>query len=186
MRSLAKSRFVIAGLLAMAMVAFFGATTANAAPAAPAAADAATVPVTGTFTDASGGTGTATGTFTPDRFIAQGDQVLAEGVTDVTLVDSAGRQVGTESQTVRVPVDVGASQASCEILDLVLGPLDLDLLGLQVHLNRVHLNITAQSGPGNLLGNLLCAVAGLLDGPSLDLNGLIALLNAILGALGGL
>jgi hypothetical protein len=51
----------------------------------------------------------------------------------------------------------------CEILDLVLGPLDLDLLGLVVFLDTVHLNITAQQGPGNLLGNLLCAVAGLLD-----------------------
>ena len=27
----------------------------------------------------------------------------------------------------------------------------------------MHLNITAQNGPGNLLGNLLCAVAHLLD-----------------------
>jgi DNA-directed RNA polymerase specialized sigma24 family protein len=30
---------------------------------------------------------------------------------------------------------------------------------------HAHLYITAQSGPGNLLGNLLCAVAGLLNGP---------------------
>ena len=28
---------------------------------------------------------------------------------------------------------------SCEILDLTLGPLDLDLLGLVVHLDQVHL-----------------------------------------------
>jgi hypothetical protein len=45
----------------------------------------------------------------------------------------------------------------------VLGPLDLDLLGLQVHLDKVVLNIVAQSGSGQLLGNLLCAVAHLLD-----------------------
>jgi hypothetical protein len=50
------------------------------------------------------------------------------------------------------------------ILNLVFGPLDLNLLGLQVHLDRVVLNITAQPGAGNLLGNLLCAVAGLLNG----------------------
>jgi hypothetical protein len=69
----------------------------------------------------------------------------------------------------------------------VLGPLNLDLLGLVVTLDTVHLNITAQQGPGNLLGNLLCAVAGLLDGPaplSGLLNGITALLNQILGALG--
>ncbi len=67
----------------------------------------------------------------------------------------------------------------------MLGPLDLDLLGLQVHLDRVVLNIVAQSGAGNLLGNLLCAVAGLLDG-GLDgvLGRLVNLLNRILGRLG--
>ena len=60
--------------------------------------------------------------------------------------------------------------------------VDLNLLGLMVHLDRIVLDITAQSGPGNLLGNLLCAVAGLLDhnGP---LAGIANLLNQILGQL---
>ena len=70
------------------------------------------------------------------------------------------------------------------MLNLVLGPLDLNLLGLEVHLKQVVLDIVAQSGAGNLLGNLLCAVAGLLDG---GLGGVLdqvaALLNQILGAL---
>ena len=78
---------------------------------------------------------------------------------------------------------------ACNVLNLVLAPLDLNVLGLQVHLNRVVLNIVAQSGAGQLLGNLLCFVAGLLDGPT-PLGGLInrvtALLNRILGALGPL
>jgi hypothetical protein len=79
----------------------------------------------------------------------------------------------------------GTAAATCPILHLVLGPLDLDILGLQIHLNRVVLDITAQSGPGNLLGNLLCAIAGLLDGtPALDnvLGVVRDLLNAILAA----
>lgn len=73
----------------------------------------------------------------------------------------------------------------CEVLDLVLAPLDLNLLGLQVHLDRVHLNITAVPGAGNLLGNLLCAVAGLLDSSQLGNLGTVLtnLLNAILGVL---
>jgi hypothetical protein len=53
------------------------------------------------------------------------------------------------------------------------------------------ITITAEQGPGNLLGNLLCAVAGLLDPPTGGgggglsglLNGIIALLNQILGQL---
>ena len=52
--------------------------------------------------------------------------------------------------------------AACDILNLVLGPLDLNILGLEVHLNQVVLDIIATPGPGQLLGNLLCAVAGLL------------------------
>jgi hypothetical protein len=53
----------------------------------------------------------------------------------------------------------------------------------------VVLDITAEQGPGNLLGNLLCAVAGLLDPPTGGgglgglLNGIVALLNQILGQL---
>jgi hypothetical protein len=75
-----------------------------------------------------------------------------------------------------------AALGSCPILNLVLGPLDLNLLGLQVHLDKVVLNIVAQSGAGALLGNLLCAVAGLLDQAGI-LGQLSDLLNQILGIL---
>jgi hypothetical protein len=53
---------------------------------------------------------------------------------------------------------------SCAIVGLVLGPLHLDVLGLVIDLNRVVLNIVGQTGAGNLLGNLLCALTGILDG----------------------
>ena len=72
--------------------------------------------------------------------------------------------------------------ATCPILHLELGPLDLDLLGLRVHLDRVVLDLTAVPGPGNLLGNLLCALAGLLDG--VDLGGVLGnLLQQLIDAL---
>jgi hypothetical protein len=58
-------------------------------------------------------------------------------------------------------------EETCPILHLELGPLDLNLLGLRVQLNQVVLDVTAIPGPGNLLGNLLCAIAGLLDGVNL-------------------
>jgi hypothetical protein len=50
----------------------------------------------------------------------------------------------------------------------------------------VHLNITAQQGPGNLLGNLLCAVTHLLDNSNASptaLNRLLTQINQILAAL---
>jgi hypothetical protein len=110
----------------------------------------------------------------------------AVGTFTGAVTDAAGHST-QGSQQLAVPVDLAQSVGSCQILDLVLGPLDLDLLGLQVHLDTVHLNITAQSGPGELVGNLLCAIAGLLDG-GLPLNTILgqiaALLNQLLGILG--
>ena len=52
-----------------------------------------------------------------------------------------------------------SAQRICPILDLRLGPLDLNLLGLMVHLDQVHLTITANSN-GGLLGSLLCSLSG--------------------------
>jgi hypothetical protein len=68
--------------------------------------------------------------------------------------------------------------ATCQILNLDIGAIHLDLLGLVVDLAPIHLDITAVSGAGNLLGNLLCAVAGLLDP-----NGLLIDLANTLGQL---
>jgi hypothetical protein len=58
-----------------------------------------------------------------------------------------------------VPVQAVASQApTCSVLDLVLGPLNVNLLGLVVDLNRVHLTITANP-VGGVLGSLFCGLA---------------------------
>ena len=57
---------------------------------------------------------------------------------------------------------------NCRILILNIGRIHLDLLGLVVNIAPIHIDVTAVPGAGNLLGNLLCAVAGLLD-PSDDL-----------------
>jgi hypothetical protein len=141
---------------------------------------------------------TFVGHYNVKRFVLRNGKVKAAGRLTGTLTKKSGA-VKPVSQWVRMPVNLAASSTSaapttsgastsatgCQILDLVLGPLDLDILGLQVHLNRVHLNITAVPGAGNLLGNLLCAVAGLLDGTGLTgLNAILTnLLNAILGIL---
>jgi hypothetical protein len=69
---------------------------------------------------------------------------------------------------------------SCQILNLVLGPIHLDLLGLVVRTNQINLRIDAQRGPGNLLGNLLCAITGILDPQQATASQLGSALNAIL------
>jgi hypothetical protein len=83
--------------------------------------------------------------------------------------------------SVPTPSSEVSAQAVCNILTLNIGAIHLDLLGLVVDLSPIDLDITAVSGPGNLLGNLLCAVAGLLD-PN---NALADFLNALLEQLFG-
>jgi hypothetical protein len=131
------------------------------------------------------------GTFTLQRFVNDNGTVKAIGTIAGTVTDLAGTVVGTSLQTVAIPVAVGntatgiaaiGTQATCPILHLDLGPLTLNILGLQIDLSRVVLDITAIPGAGNLLGNLLCAVANLLNDPT----GLANLLNQILDFLAGL
>ena len=140
------------------------------------------VPVAGTFTDALGGTGTFTGTLNIQRFATQNGQIVAVGTLTGTLTDSVGTVLGSIVRTVALLLDSALTQASCDILHLELGPLDLNLLGLVVHLNRIVLDISAVPGPGNLLGNLLCAVAGLLDNTGV-LRQIRQILNSILAIL---
>jgi hypothetical protein len=60
-----------------------------------------------------------------------------------------------------VPLRAVAAQnqaGTCQVLTLVLGPLNLNLLGLVVDLNKVNLAITAVRGQG-ALGDLFCQLA---------------------------
>jgi hypothetical protein len=151
------------------------------------------VPIAATQTAA----GVVSGTLSIQRFASRNGAVVAIGTFAGIVTDTAG-QTTAVLQPVVVPVitaatttaaaapTAAATTASCEILHLVLGPLDLNLLGLQVHLNQVVLDITAVPGAGNLLGNLLCAIAGLLDGGAPSLAQLVTLLNNLLAALGSL
>jgi hypothetical protein len=201
---------VFAGLTAGTAVAEHASAAAPASPAIQAAATsskkavglvtAAPVPVTGKTAD-----GTAlNGVFTLQRFQAQGGVMYAVG----KLAGTLGGQAVT--QTVRLPVSTATNDAgttgttgtaaqpnglraaqvtptpgACSILNLHLGALDLNLLGLHVALDPVNLLVEAVPGADALLGNLLCAVAGLLDGAGLGgLSGILTnLLNAILGIL---
>ena len=147
------------------------------------------------------GTPQFAGQFTLQRFKSQQGVLYAVGRLEGMLgerfvskrvswpvTDAAANDVAGGPQGFAAPQQVPTPDA-CSILTLTLGPLDLNLLGLRVALNQVNMLIEAIPDPGNLLGNLLCAVAGLLDGGLLGgpLAGLLTsitnLLNAILGGL---
>ena len=103
--------------------------------------------------------------------VANGVATVGGVATDI--VD----QAFTTSATLVSPNQV------CDVLFLDLGPLFLDVLGLTVDLSQIVLDINAVPGPGNLLGNLLCAVVNLLNGPG-NLQGLLNLLDVINRLLG--
>jgi len=135
---------------------------------------------------------------------AQAAQLFS--ITGVTVQN--GKLVATAAlgnQTTQVPLDLTlptantapaalAAATTTPILNLHVGPINLDLLGLEVATSQICLSITAQSGPGNLLGNLLTTIANGLSGSSLGTilgnltpgqltrltNGLTNLLNGVL------
>jgi hypothetical protein len=125
-----------------------------------------------------------TGVLSITNFVAQNGVLMAVGTLSGALADATGNVIRT-IQDQPVAFQITSLDPSCPILFFRLGPLDLNVLGLVVHLNAIELNITAQTGRGNLLGNLLCALVSLLDGgfTASLLASIAALLNQILAAL---
>jgi hypothetical protein len=102
------------------------------------------------------------------------------------------------------PAAARSAAATCTILHLVLGPINLSLLGLNVNLGGgditpgqpaqqpITLNLTGTQG-GGLLGDLLCGLdnalggstglGGLLSGLSSQLSNLAATLNGLVALL---
>ncbi len=145
------------------------ATMAFAVTAAPAAVRAAAVPQP---------TVTVTG-IKVNSVVANAGTLVADATVTLNVV---GRTI---TQNVQIPLNLTAKPAaatpgSCPILSLSLGPIHLHLLGLVVNLDDcnggpVTVDITATPA-GGLLGQLLCDVAGLLDG-GLNLGQLLGILN---------
>ena len=132
--------------------------------------------------------GAFTGTFTLSSFALKNGSLVANGILSGTDANGIGHfaivslPVSTGSKAAGAAV--AAAPAACPILHLVLGPISLDVLGLSVTTNTIVLDITAIPGAGNLLGNLLCDVANLLNtNPTTTL---VALLNQIIAILQGL
>ena len=148
------------------------------------------VPITGTAKNGS----KFTGKYTIERFITQGNKLYSVGTLKGKL---RGKRVTKDN--VRMPASVANASAaartsqvplpplppgnSCSILSLNLGPINLNLLGLVVRTNEIQLRIDAVQGPGNLLGNLLCGITGILNPSALastPLGQLVQVLNALL------
>ena len=119
--------------------------------------------------------------------LAGGDLDLLGGLPNVlTQVLNGALSQGGASQQVDPAEDVCSGE--CDVLPLHLGPIDLTLLGLNVHLDdcsdgpvQVCVSATASEG---LLGGLLCGLAG--NGGLLTSLGMIEdLVGTVTDALGG-
>jgi hypothetical protein len=92
-------------------------------------------------------------------------------ITVNSITSTAGQLVANASlggQNFQIPLTLGVPagqdpSSTTQILNLHLGEIHLNVLGLKIDTSEICLNITAQSGSGNLLGNLLAGIAHSLD-----------------------
>ena len=88
------------------------------------------------------------------KFRVVNGKSTASGIATATLTDSAGK-----ATQIKQPVTLAVKRGgSCRILSLVLDQLDLKLLGLNVHLDKVNLQVTGRRS-GGVLGSLFCKLA---------------------------
>ncbi len=167
------------GLLALAIC-----VGVAAAPATAGAQEPAGLTQVVSVTGKSGSGKQFRGTYAIDRFRTSKGDLVAVG----TLRGRVGpRRVVRRGVTMPAALSEAPAAAqlppipkACEILNLVIGPINLDLLGLVIRTNRINVRIDAVPGPGNLLGNLLCAITGLLDPQATSARQQAPALNAVL------
>jgi hypothetical protein len=94
-----------------------------------------------------------------DLEVVDGVLTAAEGTVEGTL---AGLPFTTDISNFALQLvsdDPDTTPVECSVLNLEVGPIDLDLLGLNVNTSAICLEVTASEGEG-LLGDLLCGLAG--------------------------
>ena len=140
------------------------------------------------------------GTYAIQRFVVKGSKVYSVGTLKGKLKGRTVTRYGVMIPASLTDDSNGAqsSQVTCQVLHLVLGPINLNLLGLHVTLGGgtnadqpIVLDITAQRG-GGLLGDLLCGLTGSLSGTGVlgqlqtQLQQLAGTLNSLVSLLGAL
>jgi len=149
----------LAALVAVAALAFAASATSSAGTTR-AAAKATSAQSTTTQV------GAATVRLTVKRFVRRGHRLYAIGTAFAKFKPSGQNPQGLPTKTVKRAFTarvlktkrIAVAKRICPVLDLTLAPLDLNLLGLMIHLDRVHLTITAKSN-GGILGSLICGLS---------------------------
>jgi len=184
----AAMRFVATLLSIVMFVTLMGSGPVTSAEAAKPAATLV-VPLTGTVIAG----GTFTGSFSISSFENRGGTIFAIGmVSGVVGGATAGANARsgitgplalevtpTSGQPLATRSAITAQATPCDVLHLQFGGITTNLLGLDVALSPVTLDITGEAGP---LGELVCQAVATLG----NVAALVGLLNQILGLLTGL
>ena len=154
------------------------------------------------------GTKSFKGTYNIDRFTTRNGKLVAVGTLKGTLKKKGKTKSVKRNGVIMPAAAVGAGQMdlpdlpgattaqvlpplpnACQVLNLRLSPITLNLLGLVVRTNLINVRIDAipsQFPGGGLLGDLLCSLTNLLNpgggiGPlTTAINNLTAALNSLL------
>jgi hypothetical protein len=165
------------------------------------------VPITGTVT----GGGSFVGTLNIQRFAASGSATVAIAAIAGAVVDAPGGGLTGVQANVSLPVTVSAAvgaayrprgsafdrpgfvlvrQCGGGNVNVSIGGSTVDVMGVQVMLDPVVLNVGASTG--GLLGGLVCQILSLLGNPATlpstlagVLNQLLLQILPLLGGLGG-
>jgi hypothetical protein len=187
-------------VLAVLMLVTFANATVKAVGAQPAPASPplvspplVTLPLAGTTS----GNGTFSGTLAISSVGSDSGGVFVEGLVTGTVTRANSKTpVGTiVSVPVRLPLQgnwpggglaqqapgdsIVLAQATCAILHLEIGAVNLNVLGVVVTTSPIALDVSGD--PAGALGALVCSILNLAGG----LAGLVNLLTSLLGALGG-
>jgi len=181
--SVRKLGIVLAAAFAAALVVPVAADAQTSAPEPIAATSLSHIPVSGTTHNGK----KFTGHYDVTRFVTRNGRTYALGTLVGRIrgrhVSRANVAIPASVQQSTIPGMARSAAVTCPVLHLVLGPLNLNVLGLNVSLNQVVLDITAVPGAGNLLGKLLCSVSNLLNGTPVtgqQLSGLLNIVNQLL------
>ena len=206
-------RMVLAGALAMLALGAIGVPAASASSSVNGSQNVVNIPALKTVAvhGAAKNGKTLTGTYGIQRFVVatvRGHKgVYAIGTLRATLARTHITQYGVMMPAKAVsptaqPLAARSAATTCTILHLVLGPINLSLLGLNINLgggtitpgqpaqSPITLNITGTQG-GGLLGDLLCGLdnalgggtGGLLGSLTSQLSNLAATLNSLIALL---
>lgn len=137
-----------------ALSALFAGTLTAVLTAAPAAAAPTTVLMDGM----AGDNVFLNAVFTANRFsLDPAGRLIVDGTLTGTITGPPGTLQKAVDQPVVLPIDRGASAASCWTIDLAVGPADQRLAGFPFHLDRSNLHVGVNQGPGSRLRMPMCA-----------------------------